>query len=359
MAASHVTPSDIFTGKRKQKRRRRGDELAAHERWNCPNRCGKFFRSTSTRSIHKHKAICTFSLLDPVSTVPPGDEDEDDDEEEEDERERDLDENKSHLDSSAPGATSQRDVHQSNSVHSFSSQARTLDYHEHDLVEFAMSVLSLRQARMSLEECLRLLHEDDSDISDSDAEESYDDNSGARVTSQRSVSHALVHADNFEESTSTLSATADESPSSSTHEHHNDPPSRSDADSSASPSPALSLASISPPTSRSSHSPGTSGRVSFSGIDSPISSDSTAGCSRNNSASTSGSTRSSFSVAYSPVLKSLMTTDEDNSEERLRCTKCVIPNQFAEESSVQFRDDLASSVHCMCSPSSFVVHDSQ
>jgi hypothetical protein len=34
-------------------------ELKELERWNCPRRCGKFFRCSSTKSIQKHKATCT------------------------------------------------------------------------------------------------------------------------------------------------------------------------------------------------------------------------------------------------------------------------------------------------------------
>ena len=51
----------IHTGL-KRWRLRRGRRLAMdlppHERWDCPNQCGRYFRSTSSRSIAKHKSAC-------------------------------------------------------------------------------------------------------------------------------------------------------------------------------------------------------------------------------------------------------------------------------------------------------------
>lgn len=43
---------------RKHNRRRASTELGEHERWNCPFGCGKFFRSTSTRSVRRHRENC-------------------------------------------------------------------------------------------------------------------------------------------------------------------------------------------------------------------------------------------------------------------------------------------------------------
>eukprot|EP00468_Gymnochlora_sp_CCMP2014_P012963 CAMPEP_0167750062 /NCGR_PEP_ID=MMETSP0110_2-20121227/5774_1 /TAXON_ID=629695 /ORGANISM="Gymnochlora sp., Strain CCMP2014" /LENGTH=330 /DNA_ID=CAMNT_0007635325 /DNA_START=91 /DNA_END=1083 /DNA_ORIENTATION=+ len=47
-------------------KRRKGSDLAEHEKWYCPFRCGKFYRKTSTRSIRRHRAECAFQ-------VPPAD----------------------------------------------------------------------------------------------------------------------------------------------------------------------------------------------------------------------------------------------------------------------------------------------
>ena len=61
MAAGRAAGVDgaLGLGKRKQKKRRKNAELLEHERWNCPNGCGTFFRSTSTKSIHRHKRYTT------------------------------------------------------------------------------------------------------------------------------------------------------------------------------------------------------------------------------------------------------------------------------------------------------------
>ena len=59
-----VPPGD---GKRKQKTRRKSHELAAHERWNCPFMCGRYFRTTSTKSIHLHRMSCPSRPGGPVA----------------------------------------------------------------------------------------------------------------------------------------------------------------------------------------------------------------------------------------------------------------------------------------------------
>eukprot|EP00466_Bigelowiella_natans_P001189 jgi/Bigna1/89067/estExt_fgenesh1_pg.C_430044 len=41
-----------------KKRRRKSHELREDEKWRCPSGCGKFFRKTSTLSIHKHIREC-------------------------------------------------------------------------------------------------------------------------------------------------------------------------------------------------------------------------------------------------------------------------------------------------------------
>jgi hypothetical protein len=41
-----------------KRKRRRSAELAAHEKWVCPRGCGKYYRTTSTRSIREHAATC-------------------------------------------------------------------------------------------------------------------------------------------------------------------------------------------------------------------------------------------------------------------------------------------------------------
>ena len=52
----------VYTGLRRW-RLRMGRRLAAdlptHERWDCPNQCSRCFRNTSTRSIAKHKHLCS------------------------------------------------------------------------------------------------------------------------------------------------------------------------------------------------------------------------------------------------------------------------------------------------------------
>ena len=45
-------------GKRKRKKRRSAMDLSENERWNCPFGCGKFYRNTSTKSIHSHLQEC-------------------------------------------------------------------------------------------------------------------------------------------------------------------------------------------------------------------------------------------------------------------------------------------------------------
>ena len=58
--AAGLGGSEDVSGKRRQKRRRKNAELLQHERWNCPRLCGTFFRSTSTRSIQRHRRMCDF-----------------------------------------------------------------------------------------------------------------------------------------------------------------------------------------------------------------------------------------------------------------------------------------------------------
>ena len=41
------------------RRRRKSKDLPERERWNCPSGCGRFYRSTSTVSIQKHKFECS------------------------------------------------------------------------------------------------------------------------------------------------------------------------------------------------------------------------------------------------------------------------------------------------------------
>ena len=51
----------IVTGLRRwrmRQSRRSAGELAEHEKWKCPWECGQFYRSTSSRSIQRHAAIC-------------------------------------------------------------------------------------------------------------------------------------------------------------------------------------------------------------------------------------------------------------------------------------------------------------
>jgi len=54
----------IHTGLKRwrlRRRRRLAMDLPPHERWDCPNQCGRYFRSTSSRSIAKHKLSCRYS----------------------------------------------------------------------------------------------------------------------------------------------------------------------------------------------------------------------------------------------------------------------------------------------------------
>jgi hypothetical protein len=53
-----------LSSEKKQKKRRKSHELAPHERWNCPYGCGRFFRSTSTKSIQSHKITCPLKMQD-------------------------------------------------------------------------------------------------------------------------------------------------------------------------------------------------------------------------------------------------------------------------------------------------------
>ena len=51
----------IHTGLKRwrlRRSRRLAMDLPPHERWDCPNQCGRYFRSTSSRSIAKHKLSC-------------------------------------------------------------------------------------------------------------------------------------------------------------------------------------------------------------------------------------------------------------------------------------------------------------
>jgi hypothetical protein len=57
--------------KRKQKKRRRSTDLAEHEKWVCPYGCGKYYRNTSTRSIHKHVQDCTMRSSSTPDGIPP------------------------------------------------------------------------------------------------------------------------------------------------------------------------------------------------------------------------------------------------------------------------------------------------
>lgn len=57
-------------------KRRKGSDLAEHEKWYCPFRCGKFYRKTSTRSIRRHRNECAFHIsvrkaLSPGSASSP------------------------------------------------------------------------------------------------------------------------------------------------------------------------------------------------------------------------------------------------------------------------------------------------
>eukprot|EP00467_Chlorarachnion_reptans_P008950 CAMPEP_0114499536 /NCGR_PEP_ID=MMETSP0109-20121206/7473_1 /TAXON_ID=29199 /ORGANISM="Chlorarachnion reptans, Strain CCCM449" /LENGTH=443 /DNA_ID=CAMNT_0001677117 /DNA_START=267 /DNA_END=1598 /DNA_ORIENTATION=+ len=49
----------LVGNKRKRKKRRSALDLEDAERWNCPFRCGKFYKNTSTKSIHNHLEECT------------------------------------------------------------------------------------------------------------------------------------------------------------------------------------------------------------------------------------------------------------------------------------------------------------
>ena len=60
----------ICTGLRRwrlRKDRRLAVDLPSHERWDCPNKCGRSFRNTSSRSIAKHKLLCRMQ----AGTEPP------------------------------------------------------------------------------------------------------------------------------------------------------------------------------------------------------------------------------------------------------------------------------------------------
>ena len=47
--------------------RRLAVDLPSHERWDCPDQCGRWFRNTSRRSIVKHKLLCSMQ----AGTEPP------------------------------------------------------------------------------------------------------------------------------------------------------------------------------------------------------------------------------------------------------------------------------------------------
>ncbi|GAB5355647.1 hypothetical protein AAMO2058_000223600 [Amorphochlora amoebiformis] len=51
-------------------KRRKGSDLAEHEKWYCPFRCGKFYRKTSTRSIRRHRSECAFHVSVREALVP-------------------------------------------------------------------------------------------------------------------------------------------------------------------------------------------------------------------------------------------------------------------------------------------------
>mmetsp|Transcript_6446 Transcript_6446/g.11876 ORF Transcript_6446/g.11876 Transcript_6446/m.11876 type:complete len:391 (-) Transcript_6446:297-1469(-) len=55
-------------------KRRKGIDLAEHEKWYCPFRCGKFYRKTSTRSIRRHRNECAFhiSVREALAPAPAG-----------------------------------------------------------------------------------------------------------------------------------------------------------------------------------------------------------------------------------------------------------------------------------------------
>jgi hypothetical protein len=62
----------LGSGRSTPRRRRKADELADHERWNCPFTCGKFYRNTSTLSIQKHKTICpNKAYMESLSVLSP------------------------------------------------------------------------------------------------------------------------------------------------------------------------------------------------------------------------------------------------------------------------------------------------
>ena len=48
--------------------RRQASELPQHERWECPNGCKQYYRSTSSKSIEKHLQTCTYK---PEANKPP------------------------------------------------------------------------------------------------------------------------------------------------------------------------------------------------------------------------------------------------------------------------------------------------
>jgi hypothetical protein len=47
-------------GVHQQAPRRRSSDLQEYEKWHCPFGCGKFYRTTSTKSVHAHRLSCTF-----------------------------------------------------------------------------------------------------------------------------------------------------------------------------------------------------------------------------------------------------------------------------------------------------------
>eukprot|EP00471_Norrisiella_sphaerica_P009211 CAMPEP_0184497314 /NCGR_PEP_ID=MMETSP0113_2-20130426/36144_1 /TAXON_ID=91329 /ORGANISM="Norrisiella sphaerica, Strain BC52" /LENGTH=549 /DNA_ID=CAMNT_0026884347 /DNA_START=53 /DNA_END=1698 /DNA_ORIENTATION=+ len=50
-------------------KRRKGSDLAEHEKWYCPFHCGKFYRKTSTRSIRRHRSECAFQIRSAIRDV--------------------------------------------------------------------------------------------------------------------------------------------------------------------------------------------------------------------------------------------------------------------------------------------------
>ena len=65
LLVSQEEKGTIHTGLKRwrlRRSRRLAMDLPPHERWDCPNQCGRYFRSTSSRSIAKHKVSCRHVL---------------------------------------------------------------------------------------------------------------------------------------------------------------------------------------------------------------------------------------------------------------------------------------------------------